>query len=101
MNRKRDAAGLARASAAAEPPGPARLSAPGLPGERAGLAGPAGDPVFRRDLSRVMTKPDWTVQIGSTWRPAQSESASHEIRGTGPGATVTPGARPRAGCHRQ
>jgi hypothetical protein len=93
MNRKRDAAGLARAlPGEAERPGPAR---------RERLAGPAGDPVFRRDLSRVMTKPDWTVQIGSTWRPAQSESASHEIRGTGPGATVTPGARPRAGCHRQ
>jgi len=78
---------------------PTRLARRGLPGER-GWPGPPG-PVFRRDLSRVMTKPDWTVQIGSTWRPAQSESASHEIRGTGPGATVTPGARPRAGCHRQ
>jgi hypothetical protein len=86
MNRKRDAAGLARAlPGEAERPGPAR---------RERLAGPAGDPVFRRDMSRVMTKPDWTVQIGSTWRPAQSESASHEIGParvprSGPGVTAS------------
>ena len=61
MNRKRDAAGLARASAAADRPGLAGLWTPSAPGPAAHRAS-CPRPV---SLSRVMTEPDWTVQIRS------------------------------------
>jgi hypothetical protein len=65
MNRKRDAAGLARASAAADRPGLAGLPTRSAPGKAARHRRGASQCPRPVSLSRVMTEPDWTVQIRS------------------------------------